>query len=306
MKYLLIDGNSIGFAAQNSSKLTVGGTEVQAVFGFMRSMRLLMSKYGATHRPIVLWDGATWRKSEYAEYKGKRNANEKMRIMRDSYKLQRPLISKFLRALAVTQMIAANLEADDLAGMVHGKVSSDDSIVLISGYQDWLQLINDRTVWVDPIRDHRVTVGNFTEFTGYADGRAFLQGKALMGDTSDNIPGVGGIGKTAAPILLQEYGSVEAFFKVSREEGFELPASLKRYTKKLLAFSQPDSDSHLAFTSNMRLMDLSDFNVIPKPVSKNILTGEYSKEKFGDLCESLSFLSILSDLDKWLIPFKRA
>ena len=122
-RYLLIDGNSIGHAANNGTPLHVGTQQVQAIFGFVRSMRALMGVYGAL-TPLVLWDGASWRKMQFPDYKANRDKEAtksyeiKAQAAKESFKKQVPAIRKALTLLGIDQIMAANMEADDLAGIL--------------------------------------------------------------------------------------------------------------------------------------------------------------------------------------------
>ena len=78
-RYLLIDGNNITHAAQSMKKLTVGEIEVQAVYGFLRQIRKLIARYPIL-KPIVLWDGASWRNMQFPEYKENREECSHWRV----------------------------------------------------------------------------------------------------------------------------------------------------------------------------------------------------------------------------------
>jgi 5'-3' exonuclease len=295
--YLLIDGNSVGFGAQNTTKLTVGGHEVQAIFGVIRTIRNMLETY-TTKQPLVLWDGASWRKEQFAFYKKDRDRDPKVAASRVSYKAQRPTIAKMLKNLGVSQLAAPNLEADDLAGMyVRAARRKNLPVVLASGDRDWLQLVQPQVVWMDFIRERSVNLSNFEEFTGYATTRAFVEGKALQGDTSDQVPGVGGIGEKGAKELLGKYGSVKAFFDwCDRYSVVELP-------KKWRDFAL-DPAKRAAFDRNMKIMDLAHPD-IPKPVRFSLVKGEFTRQGVTDLCAELAFNSILKDFDAFIEPFSR-
>ena len=295
----LIDGNSIGFAAQSSPKLTVGDREVQALFGFLKSTRVILSTY-RDRSPVVLWDGKSWRFEHFAGYKAKRSEDPKAVKEKEVYKTMKPFIARALKSLGVPQVMALNYEADDLAGLMTVKARGrGDTVVLISGDKDWLQLVEPGVLWHDTIRDRQVSFRNFHTTTGYVDGRAFAQGKALMGDTSDCIPGVGGIGEKAAPILLEKFGSIEKFWEAYEQPGFELPEELARYRKKLADFVQ-EGKSKFAF--NMLLMDLKT-DQRPAPVKMTLTKGAYDPAAFTALCDEFAFHSILRDFDNWTRPF---
>lgn len=293
---LIIDGNAIGFAAHQGTKLTAGGRETQAVFGTLRTIRNLIVEH-RDHTTIVLWDGRSWRRDELETYKGNREDDPKKVEMRRAYKAQRPLIAKALTSLAVTQMMAANMEADDLAGILWREFRAEGRpIKLITGDGDWLQFVGRGVLWHDTRKDKTVSLGTFERETGYRNPDAFVQGKALRGDNSDNISGVGGIGEKGAQELLGTFGSVEDFVA-------SVEAGNRNHKKKWLDFADNVTGGRDIFQRNMRLMDLRRTD-LPKPQRLTITKGTFDKAQFATLCAELAFHSILADLPKWVGPFE--
>lgn len=294
---LLIDGNSIGFASHQGTKLSAGEIETQAIFGVLRTTRsLITERHG--FRPFMLWDGKTWRKQVFEDYKANREPDEKTKEMRAAYKAQRPRIARALKALGITQMFAQNMEADDLAGIVCDRlVQTGERVILVSGDKDWLQLVQPGVMWFDPIRVREVNYRSFETNTDYKTPAAFLQGKALQGDTSDNIPGVGGVGEKGAKKLLEEWGSVEAFF-----EAFD-KGEAGKLGKRLTEFANNANGGRDRFALNMRLMDLRT-SERPKPENLKVQKSKIDREAFEELCAECAFNSILKDLDSWIKPFE--
>lgn len=302
----VVDGNSLGFAAQNATKLSAGEFETTAIFGFLRSLSTVLREHRG-YTPIVLWDGDTWRKSMFPEYKANRDEkkNRKMAEMRAAYRKQRPYIGKMLVALGVAQVIAPKHEADDLAGEFVRRRRKDDRIMLISGDKDWLQLVGEGVVWSDPIRGRLCNEHTFHEFTGYETPQAFLEGKALQGDTGDNIPGVGGVGEKRAVELLNTFKSVDAFLSLDDAErekqwtsyhGKSLPKVLREFPS--------DETKVEAFRRNLVLMDLIRSPAVPFEGNR-IVKLDFDEERFKALCAEFSFHSILRDYGKWVAPFVR-
>lgn len=301
-KTLIIDGNSLGYKYQQMAKLTANGVEIQAVFGMTKGIRNLRAVRPDSDM-IVLWDGhAQWRydmlppTADHPGYKGDRDKDPKQALMRARYKAQRPTIQRSLQALGVRQLSASTHEADDLAGYIVANSKPGSEIELVTGDTDWLQLVRPGVTWYDPVNERTVTMDNFLDFTGYYSGREYLQGKALQGDTSDKIPGVGGIGEKGAALLLAEHKNVAEFFR-KVESGEFVPQG-----KKLAEFAT--RKGKLAFARNYKLMNLLG---VPKPEKENISStrGELDVEAFRSLCEELNFLSILRDFDNFIKPFRK-
>jgi 5'-3' exonuclease len=300
---LLIDGMSIAHAANANKPLAVGDQPTQAVFGFLRSLRLSVSKF-PTFTPLIAWDGASWRNNFYADYKVSRNKfpEKKYEIeqaaTKAQLKSQKTFIRQALGHLGVRQIAAWNLEADDIAGIVVKRKTEGTRILMISGDKDWVQLIRPQVGWFDPIRDVSITPGTLYERLGVKTPRAWLECKALMGDPSDNIPGVGGIGEKGAKELLNTYGSVVEFRNMVIDKTIKVETLPKKFRELAEA-----EEKHEIFLRNMRLMDLNHPD-IPAPVQLTISSNkQFSLEAFHDLCTELQFNSIVRDLETWCAPF---
>ena len=320
--YLLIDGSNVAHANAANKPLTVGDMETQAIYGFLRQLRPLVCRY-PTLTPIVLWDGRSWRYDVYPDYKGTRDKKDsnrdyeqKSQAIRESCKKQIPHLKRGLEMLGVRQMHAMNLEADDLAGLLVKRWSGNGKkIVLISGDKDWIQLVRPGVAWRDMIREQVITFNNLSKELGYkkvlekdADGietksewigvpsaYAWLEVKAMMGDTSDNLPGVGGIGEKGAIDLVNKFGSVTEFWNRANLENLKLPKKLKDFAT--------DAEKIANFQRNMALMDLQSSR-IPHPAGMTVKgDGKPDAQAFGAFCGEYLFQSILTDLDNWIEPF---
>ena len=289
----VVDGNSIAHAAHNGSTLTIGDMQVQAVYGFLRSIRALLNTLPESEI-ICLWDGrAEFRKEIYPDYKANRNSlDPKQEASRAAFKRQSPFIVKALSYLGVRQARCAHLEADDLAGFLVPKLGlSGRKVTMVSGDKDWIQAVNTDITWFDPIRDRSCRGSNFLEFTGYESPLAFVQGKALIGDSSDNITGVGGIGKVGAPLFLARWKNVYRFLK----EGGD-----SKLTKAEANLFSPEGRQ--VFERNMNLMD---WKRSPKPLKGEIVyeSTEVRTDLFEEMCRELAFNSITRELTPFLQSF---
>ena len=305
-RYLLIDGNSIGNAANNTNVLSVGTLQVQAIFHFLWMVRKQVALY-QNYEPIVLWDGASWRYQMFPDYKSDREKtdtkHDKIAAERKAhYKRQVPYIRKAVKLLGMKQISAMNMEADDLAAMmVDVAKKSGGRAILLTGDRDWLQLVDDGVIWKDPIGDRNttaVTMQNFEEFTGLATTRQFIEMKALMGDKGDSIPGVGGIGDKGAIEFLKTYGSFNAFLNaVTLEKTIDIKTLPKKFRDLI-----EDESKALILDRNIKLMDLRH-PARPKPFNLLIEAPEPDLGKFQRFCELLLFNKILSDLATWTSVF---
>ena len=232
MKLMAIDGNSILNRAFYGVRLLTNheGLFTNAVYGFLSTLFKLQDEH-KPDRIVVCFDvrEKTFRHKEYAEYKGTRKG------MPDELAQQLPLIREVLDAMGIPYMEKAGFEADDLLGTLSRQANDHgDTCLIVTGDKDALQLIGGGTsVLLSITRKGQTTITEYTtdvfrEQYGF-DPIHMIDLKALMGDTSDNIPGVPGIGEKTAMGLIQKFGSVQAVY-----ENIEDPFIKKGQRAKLL------------------------------------------------------------------------
>lgn len=298
-KINIIDGNSVGHAAHRATKLTSGTLQTQAVYGFIRTMRDMIVE-NPDFTPLCLWDGkAQFRFDIHPAYKSNRDNDPKKVAEREHYVAQRPYISRCLDHLGIRQMTAMKHEADDMAGYMVEKVMATEGneILLSTGDRDWIQLVRPGVTW----RDHRddtkiITAATIFDKTGFPSPYAFLEGKCLQGDSSDVIPGVGGIGEKGAPEFIAEFGSVRKFWQRCDSGEFT--------PKKKAHINLASPEGRAAFKRNFRLMQLLKVSQ-PDKADVQVIPGKFDADKFAEVCEELAFVSILRNLDHFLKPFKK-
>ena len=211
-KIVLIDGHSIlNRAFYGVPDLTNSeGLHTNAVYGFLNIMFKILEEEKPEYLTVAFDVHApTFRHEMFAEYKGTRKP------MADELRQQVPVIKEVLQAMGVKTIEKAGLEADDLLGTLAKRCEEMGmEVSVISGDRDLLQLATEHV----KIRIPKTKQGK-TEIEDYyaADVKAryqvtpeeFIDLKALMGDTSDNIPGVPSIGEKTATKIITEYGSIE-------------------------------------------------------------------------------------------------
>lgn len=312
MNYLFIDGNSLGYYHYKTEVLRCGEMETQAIFGFLKNMRKYSSILNS--KPVVLWDGFSDRRRDfYPEYKANRDEDPEMKEMKAGFALQKPWIQKIVNSLGVSQLVAEDGEADDLAGMLVKKYKANpnvEHIYLLTADSDWLQLVDEKVTWVslrEDAKHKRINYEMFVEITGYPTPKAFLEGKALQGDTSDNICQVGGIGEKSAKDLLMEYGSIVNVVSGIKDGSIVIDKGRYKTAVNNLAknaFNEKTKCRMLeAFLRNIKLMNLIDTQFPPTKI--NLIRGESDFEKFKNICRELNFRSIEEDIDVFIIPFRK-
>lgn len=212
MKLLVIDGNSIMNRAFYGIRVLTNkkGMPTNALTGFLNIFLKLM-KEEAPDRIAVAFDlhAPTFRHKMYADYKGTRHA------MPDELRAQMPIIKQILTALGVAIVEKEGYEADDIIGTLsHAAEAQGGECTISTGDRDSFQLITDKvTVRLASNKEDIIyTPAKIAEVYGVTP-REMLEVKTLMGDSSDNIPGVPGVGEKTALGLIQKYHTVDYIYQ---------------------------------------------------------------------------------------------
>ena len=217
MKTLMVlDGNSIvnrAFYGVSQNLTTRDGQPTNAVYGFLNILNKLLEETGPDALCVAFDRKApTFRHLAYAGYKAQRKG------MPDELASQMPILKRVLAAMNIPMYELDGWEADDLIGTISKRdAAAGWQTVIVTGDKDSLQLITgDTTVKLVSTRMGRTTTRDMTPESFQAEyGFApihIIDLKALMGDSSDNIPGVRGVGEKTAMALIQRYGSVDALY----------------------------------------------------------------------------------------------
>lgn len=210
-KLVLIDGNSLINRAFYAMPVltTKTGRFTNAVYGFMNMFFKMLGEIKPTYVAVAFdLKAPTFRHKIYADYKGTRKP------MPEELRPQIPLLKDVLRLMGVAVIEKEGCEADDIIGTIakHTKIQT----VIFTGDKDAFQLVDDETevhFTKRGITDVEILNSyNFADKMGIKP-EQIIDLKALMGDSSDNIPGVKGIGEKTALTLLQTYGSVDNLYQ---------------------------------------------------------------------------------------------
>ena len=282
-KIVLIDGHSIlNRAFYGLPDLTnAEGLHTNAVYGFLNIMFKILEEEKPEYLTVAFDVHApTFRHDMYSEYKGTRKP------MAEELREQVPLMKEVLHAMGVRTIEQAGLEADDLLGTLSRRCEAKGmEVVILSGDRDLLQLATDHV----EIRIPK-TKRTGTEIEDYyaADVKErylvtpqeFIDVKALMGDASDNIPGVPNIGEKTATRIIADYGSIE--------HAYEHASELKppRAAKNLVEYWEQAKMSKVLATINVE----ADF---PYDLDEAKLGNLYTQEAYAYF-QRLQFKNLLS------------
>lgn len=246
-KLVLIDGNSLINRAFYATKLltTREGVPTNGVFGFTKLLLKIISDIKPAYM-VVAFDlkAPTFRHKMFENYKGTRKP------MPDELAAQMPIMKSLLSAMNIRMCEKEGYEADDLIGTLSRKFENRVHSIIITGDRDSYQLVNARTdVYITKTGVSellKLTEKNFKELIGY-EPRQVVDIKALMGDSSDNIPGVAGIGEKTAISLIQQYDNLDNIFAHAAENRPAIQSKLESgremaYLSQTLARIDTDAD----------------------------------------------------------------
>ena len=253
MSTLIFDGNNTFFRNFAASPLAdANGNPIGGVIGCIRSVKWILRESGA-NRVFWVWDaagGSKKRKSILSEYKAGRNPRMNREVDENTTDAQQNLIwqmdktASLLKLLGVTQLTIQDIEADDAIAYLVGLLEPTPKVI-VSADKDMWQLVSPTTTVYWPTKKVYLTPGNMKEFTPFHHENYVLARALAMGDSSDNIAGLKGLGeKTLLKILpeLQHYPTnlskiceVARFRLELHNKGeLELTASEKRWFPKIL------------------------------------------------------------------------
>lgn len=293
-KLILIDGNSLMFRSYYATAYTGNlmktskGQYTNALFGFSNMLTKLLEENN--EYVFVAFDAGkqTFRHQEYQEYKGTRAK------LPDELREQIPLIKKYLDILKIKRLESLEFEADDLiASVATIQYDNFEEIKIISGDKDLLQLVNGKI----KVFLTRKGVGELEEFNGenFFEKMGFhshqiIDYKGLVGDPSDNLPGIKGIGEKTAIKLLTEYQSIENIYQNISE--------LKGKTKELF-----ENGKEIAYTCKYLATLKKDIALDIKP--EDLLVGNINLDELISFFQEMEFTSLLKRINKQAIGKKQ-
>ena len=214
-KVILVDGNNLLFRSFYATSYTGNvmrnskGFPTNAVYGFINMINKIIDEEKPSFMVVAFDKGKTFRHEKYDSYKAGRDATP------EDLKVQFPVAKEVLDAMGIFHYEIDNYEADDIIGTLSRIATEREDFIgtIVSSDKDLLQLINDEIdVKLLKQNDHiRMTKEKFREIYE-TDPIHMIDLKALMGDPSDNIPGVKGIGEKTAIKLISEYGDINNLY----------------------------------------------------------------------------------------------
>jgi len=274
-RMFLLDGAAVAyrsyFAFIKNPRTTSQGLNTSAMFGFLNTLLMILEKQKPEYFAVVFDSREpTFRHKLYKEYKANRDE------MPDDLSKSFPYITRLIEALNIPILVKPGFEADDIIGTMVGRAKKEKiESVIVSGDKDFMQLIGPsvkmfKPKWPDDwsMADEKDVMEKFG-----VKPEQVIDVLSLMGDASDNVPGVPGIGEKTATVLIQEYGTLDNLFKnVDKIQKPKLKETLQN-NKKLADLSKELVTIHCEVPIKEKAEDL----VCGKPDMKAL------KELFAEL-----------------------
>lgn len=278
----IIDGSAYIYRAYHAvAPLTNStGQYTHAVFGFVNMIRKLIREK-APEMMVVAWDsrGPVFRHEIYSDYKANRPP------MPEDLASQIPYIRQYVTAANIPSMEIQGVEADDIiATLAKQYGTGDNKVIIVSGDKDLMQLVNDNVTIYDPMKNKMIDDQGVVDKYGVTP-TSLLDCFALMGDSSDNVPGVPGVGAKTAQKLITEYGSLDGLYD-------QIDSMKKSKMKEKLIASKD-----LAYLSKDLIALKMDVELAGDEATLYI--GEPHKKELQKLYEELGFTSLLQEVETY-------
>jgi DNA polymerase-1 len=276
----LIDGSAFIYRAFHAvAPLTNSdGFQTNAVFGFVSMLNRLLKDKEPSHIAVAFDSrGKVFRHQMYPQYKANRPP------MPEELAAQVPYIKKAVAALGLQRFEEDGIEADDIiAAAARGLSGDGHQVVIVSGDKDLLQLIDDRVIMWDPMNDRVMDPDQVRKKYQVGPDR-LLDCFALIGDSTDNIPGVPGVGPKTAAKLIIEFGSLENLY--------ENVESLKKSKMKERLIENREA----AFLSRDLIRLKTDIDIPLTP--DGYVRSDPDEDRLRKIYTELNFTSLLKELD---------
>ena len=314
-KIIIIDGSSYFFRAFFAIQrlATSKGFPTNAIYGFI-NMLIKVLEVEKPKKLAIVFDTPkpSFRKELYQDYKSTRLAPP------DDLVIQIPYIQRAVDCFRIKRLEAEGFEADDVIGTLAKHAERDGyTVEIITGDKDLMQLINDKVSLYDTMKDKRISAATVVERFGVRPDQ-MVDFLALMGDSSDNIPGVTGIGEKTAADLIRGYGSLDGLYQnldklkekrrqvLTREKDnaylsqklatihCEIPF---RFSWEEMSYHGPDLDQLRALFEELEFQNLLkrfDLKASEKAFQKGNYQVVQRMEQLIGLCETLKSVPLLA------------
>lgn len=227
----LVDGSSYIYRAYYAIRhlSSPSGFPTNAIYGFIQMLLKLLKDYNPQHVAVVFDAGrTTFRTKMYPEYKANRAA------MPDDLRVQMEPIREVVRAFNIPTLELQGYEADDIIGALAGRFAGQGGkVVVVTGDKDLMQIVTDQVTLLDTMKGKESGISDVIERFGVGPEQV-IDILGLAGDSSDNIPGVPGIGEKTAAKLILEFGSLDSLLSRADEVKGKCGEKLREFSEQAL------------------------------------------------------------------------
>jgi DNA polymerase-1 len=283
----LVDGSSYiyrAFYGIRNSLTTADGLPTNAVYGFTQMLKTLLHEYDPEYVAVAFdafeADEPNFRKEMFDDYKAHRSE------MPEDLKVQLPYLHRVVEGLHIPILKSPKVEADDLIATAARRAQAEDlEVCIISGDKDLMQLLGDGIRMHDTMRDRTFSPDDAEEKFGVPPDQVRYV-MAMSGDSSDNIPGVPGIGPKTGGKLIRKFGDLDGVYdNLDKVGGKKRPKSLKEHEQQA--------------RMSLELVTLKEDCDLEVGLDELRLTRPDIR-KLNDLFDELEFESIRDDIREWL------
>ncbi len=318
-KLVLIDGSSLLYRSYYAIRFLTNsdGFPTNAIYGFIMTLKKLMGQENPDYLGIVFDSKEpTERHKLYTDYKAQRKP------MPEDLVVQIPFLKKIINAMNIPAFERPGYEADDILATIAYKASKEDvQTIIVTTDKDLLQMVDQNISVYNPAKDLTLNEKDVKEFFGVSPSQV-IDVLALWGDSSDNIPGVPGIGEKTAKALISRFGSLDNLLNnlsdIEKEgtrkkiennlDGLQLSRRLVTIFKDLniefspreLELSPPNKDDLLALYQEMGFSSLvSEFLKTTNATKNNYVTilDEHTLKKAIDQIKKAGFVALDTETD---------
>jgi len=227
----LVDGSSYIYRAYYAIRhlSSPSGHPTNAIYGFIQMLLKLLKDYNPQHLAVVFDAGrTTFRTEMYPEYKANRAA------MPDDLRMQMEPIREVVRAFNIATLELQGYEADDIIGTLADRFADQGgNVVVVTGDKDLMQIVTEKVTLLDTMKGTESGIPQVVERFGVGPDRV-IDILGLAGDSSDNIPGVPGIGEKTATKLILEFGNLDTLLERAEEVKGKNGEKLREYREQAL------------------------------------------------------------------------
>ncbi|MFH1045667.1 MAG: DNA polymerase I [Candidatus Omnitrophota bacterium] len=288
-KVILLDGSALCYRAYYAirSLTTSSGQPTNAVYGFVSMLNKLIAQYQPDYLGVTFdLKGPTFRHERFSEYKIQRKP------MPDELAAQLPVIKEVLKAYRIAVFEEKGFEADDVIATLVKKISqamkNETEIFIVTGDKDILQLVSDQVKVINPHKGNEILDLPWIRHNLGVEPEKIKDIMALAGDTSDNIPGVPGIGMSTAIELVKAYGSLDGVLaNVEKIKNKSRAEKIKTFTQQ----------AQMSRELTVLVEDIARFQLLDSAaLLEQLKLVEPDKAALFSLFKGLEFKSLLQNL----------